>query len=52
MSRHMDATKGLEASGHLSEAPLAYKDIESVIESELDLIAPQVKLRPVAVVKG
>ena len=36
----------------LSEAPLAYKDIEEVISSELDLINPQVKLLPMAVVKG
>jgi len=36
----------------LSEAPLAYKDIDKVIESELDLINPVVKLRPLAVVKG
>ena len=36
----------------LSEAPLAYKDIDAVIEAELDLIKPIVKLRPVAVVKG
>lgn len=36
----------------LSEAPLAYKDIEDVIHSELDLIEPLVKLRPLGVVKG
>jgi len=36
----------------LSEAPLAYKDIDEVIESELDLIKPLVKLRPLGVVKG
>lgn len=36
----------------LSEAPLAYKNIEEVIESELDLITPIVKLRPLAVLKG
>jgi tRNA-splicing ligase RtcB len=36
----------------LSEAPLAYKDIDEVIEAELDLIKPLVKLRPLAVVKG
>ncbi len=36
----------------LSEAPLAYKDIEDVIDSELDLITPIVKLRPLGVVKG
>ena len=36
----------------LSESPLAYKDIDAVIEAELDLIKPLVKLRPLAVVKG
>ncbi|QQO10259.1 RtcB family protein [Breznakiella homolactica] len=36
----------------LSEAPQAYKDIDAVIEAELDLITPLVKLRPLAVIKG
>jgi tRNA-splicing ligase RtcB (3'-phosphate/5'-hydroxy nucleic acid ligase) len=36
----------------LSEAPPAYKDIDAVIEAELDLVKPVVKLRPLAVVKG
>ena len=36
----------------LSESPLAYKDIDHVIQSEIDLIAPLVKLKPLAVVKG
>jgi tRNA-splicing ligase RtcB len=36
----------------LSEAPQAYKDIESVIDAERDLVEPVVKLRPLAVVKG
>lgn len=36
----------------LSEAPLAYKDIDKVIESQLDLIEPIVKLKPLGVVKG
>lgn len=36
----------------LGEAPQAYKDIDAVIESELDLIKPLTKLRPLAVVKG
>ena len=35
----------------LSEAPQAYKDIDAVIEAELDLIKPLVKLRPLGVVK-
>ena len=36
----------------LGEAPLAYKNIDTVIEAELGLIKPLVKLRPLAVVKG
>ena len=36
----------------LSEAPLAYKNIDEVIEAELDLIVPVVKLRPLGVLKG
>jgi len=36
----------------LGEAPQAYKDIDTVIEAELDLIKPLVKLRPLGVVKG
>ncbi len=34
------------------EAPQAYKDIDEVINAELDLIKPLVKLRPIGVVKG
>ena len=36
----------------LSEAPLAYKDIDEVIQAEIDLIEPVVKLSPLGVVKG
>ena len=36
----------------LSEAPQAYKDIEDVIASERDLVEVQVRLTPLAVVKG
>ena len=36
----------------LGEAPQAYKNIDDVIQSELDLIRPIVKLRPLGVVKG
>jgi len=42
-------TKGMY---DLGEAPQAYKDIDAVIEAELDLIKPLVKLRPLGVVKG
>ncbi len=34
------------------EAPQAYKNIDDVINAELDLIKPIVKLRPLGVVKG
>ncbi|MCP4135592.1 MAG: RtcB family protein [bacterium] len=46
--------RGKEAEKYpdLSEAPLAYKNIDEVIESELDLITPLVKLKPLGVVKG
>ena len=36
----------------LSEAPQAYKDIEDVIASERDLVEVQVRLTPLAVLKG
>ena len=36
----------------LSEAPQAYKDIEDVIASESDLVEVQVRLTPLAVIKG
>jgi len=42
----------LKGKQDLGEAPQAYKDIESVINAELDLIQPLVKLHPLAVVKG
>lgn len=34
------------------ESPLAYKNIDEVIQSELDLIEPIVKLQPLGVIKG
>jgi tRNA-splicing ligase RtcB len=36
----------------LSEAPLAYKNIDTVIKAENDLVKPLVRLSPLAVVKG
>ena len=36
----------------LSEAPRAYKDIEEVISAETDLVEVQVRLTPLAVIKG
>jgi tRNA-splicing ligase RtcB len=44
--------KSPEAMWDLAEAPLAYKDIDEVIEAELDLIKPIVKLSPLGVIKG
>ncbi len=41
-----------EGTLDLSEAPQAYKSIDEVIASELDLIEPQVRLTPLAVLKG
>jgi tRNA-splicing ligase RtcB len=34
------------------EAPLAYKDIDAVIEAQTDLVQPLVKLHPIGVLKG
>ncbi len=45
-------SKNRKGNIDLGEAPQAYKDIESVIEAELDLIEPVVKLLPLGVVKG
>jgi tRNA-splicing ligase RtcB (3'-phosphate/5'-hydroxy nucleic acid ligase) len=36
----------------LDEAPGSYKDIESVMANQVDLVEPIVKLRPLAVIKG
>ena len=36
----------------LSESPLAYKDIEEVIDSQSDLVKPVVRLHPLGVLKG
>jgi tRNA-splicing ligase RtcB (3'-phosphate/5'-hydroxy nucleic acid ligase) len=36
----------------LGESPLAYKDIEDVIDSQLDLIKPLVRLSPLGTLKG
>lgn len=44
--------KNKDAEYDFGEAPQAYKDIDTVIRSELDLIEPLVKLRPLGVIKG
>jgi tRNA-splicing ligase RtcB (3'-phosphate/5'-hydroxy nucleic acid ligase) len=36
----------------LSEAPQAYKDIESVIEAQRDLVEVKIRLTPLGAVKG
>jgi len=36
----------------LDEAPGAYKDIDQVIENQLDLVEVIVTLKPLAVIKG
>ncbi len=36
----------------LSEAPQAYKDIDTVIANQRDLVEPVIKLRPLGVIKG
>ncbi len=43
---------GVRNQSDLDEAPGAYKDIDTVMENQKDLITPIVKLRPLAVVKG
>jgi tRNA-splicing ligase RtcB (3'-phosphate/5'-hydroxy nucleic acid ligase) len=44
--------KNNEKKYDLSESPLAYKNIEDVINSQLDLVKPIVKLFPLAGLKG
>lgn len=38
--------------GDFSEAPLAYKDIETVMAQQADLVKPLIKLTPLGVMKG
>jgi len=38
--------------GDYSEAPLAYKDIETVLANQRDLVKPIIKLKPLGVLKG
>ena len=44
--------KGKGAEYDFGEAPQAYKNIDQVIQNQLDLIEPVVKLRPLGVIKG
>lgn len=43
---------GLRTQDDLQEAPSAYKDIETVIANQQDLVRVLTRLRPVAVIKG
>jgi len=42
----------IRTAGNLDEAPGAYKDIDTVMENQNDLVKKLVELRPLAVVKG
>ena len=42
----------LKGGYDFSEAPQVYKDIDAVIEAQLDLVRPVVRLRPLGVLKG
>ena len=45
--------RGKDKGKHdLGEAPQAYKNIETVLHSQTDLVAPVAKLRPLAAIKG
>lgn len=43
---------GLQTKNGLDEAPGAYKDIDQVMENQIDLVRIKVELQPLAVVKG
>ena len=43
---------GIRAAADLDEAPSAYKDIDTVMAEQTDLVNPLVRLIPMAVIKG
>jgi len=43
---------GLKTVGDLDEAPGAYKDIDRVMENQMDLVEILVRLRPIGSIKG
>jgi len=43
---------GLRTEGDLDEAPGAYKDIDTVMENQKDLVEIVVKMKPLGVIKG
>lgn len=45
------SSKKMKGKTDFGEAPRAYKDIDNVINSQLDLIEPIMKLKPIGVVK-
>ena len=50
-----DAMQGIVCgpwNGDYAEAPMAYKDIETVMDCQRDLVRPLVKLNPLGVLKG
>lgn len=49
---HMGRFGKAKGRPDLSEAPQAYKPIDTVIEAERDLVEPLVRLTPLAVLKG
>ena len=55
VEQHAAATKGVECDkslGTLDETPMAYKDIESVMRAQSDLVTPVVALKQFLCVKG
>ncbi len=50
--RRCDVVHGIRSRRDLDEAPGAYKDIDRVMANQEDLVAIEVALRPLAVVKG
>jgi tRNA-splicing ligase RtcB len=42
----------IRTESDLDEATGAYKDIEEVMDNQMDLVAPMIQLRPLAVLKG
>ena len=51
---HREVMKGIVyiESKNLDESPMAYKDIEEVMDNQVDLVKKKVKLFPMGVVKG
>ena len=55
VEEHIIATEGVECSKSadvLDETPGSYKDIDSVIEAEKDLVKPITQLKQIICIKG